>query len=53
MIIYVSMFEKVPFSLQASFYGAKATSVDPDQTPHTAVSDQDLHFLLTECSIKF
>ena len=24
----------------------------PDQTPHTAVSDQDLYCLLTECSMK-
>ena len=27
-------------------------SADPDQTPHNAVSDQDLPCLLTECSIK-
>ena len=29
-----------------------ANSADPDQTPHSAVSDQDLHCLLTEFSIK-
>ena len=30
----------------------KANSADPDQTPHNVVSDQGLHCLLTECSIK-
>ena len=33
--------------IQASFYGTYATRADPDQTPHHAVSDQDLHCLLT------
>ena len=29
-----------------------AKSADPDQTPHNAASDQDLHCLLIEFSIK-
>ena len=32
-------------------YGSKACSADPEQTPHIAVSDQELHCLLTESSI--
>ena len=31
----------------ACFYGAKANNADPDQTPHDAMSDQDLHCKLT------
>ena len=27
----------------ASFYGTQAKSADPDQTPHSVVSDQDIH----------
>ena len=34
------------------FYGTLANSADPDLKLHNAVSDQDLHYLLTECSIK-
>ena len=36
-----------------SFFANQANSEDPDQKPHNAVSDQGLHCLLTECSIKF
>ena len=36
----------------ASFCGTLADSADPDQIPHNAVCNQDLHCLLTECSIK-
>ena len=35
----------------ASFYVTYATNADPDQTPQNAASDQNLHFLLTGCSI--
>ena len=30
----------------------QANSADPDQTPQNATSDQDVHCLLTNCSIK-
>ena len=33
-------------------YGTHANSADPDQTSHNAMSDQDFHYLLTECYIK-
>ena len=36
----------------ACFYGTFANSADQDQTPHNAVSDHDLHCLLTKCYIK-
>ena len=35
-----------PYKLRVLF------SAHPDQKPHHAVSDQGLHGLLTECSIK-
>ena len=35
-----------------SVYGTQSNCTDPDQTPHDAVSDQDLHCLLKECFIK-
>ena len=34
------------------FCGTLANSVEPDQTPQNAVSDQVFHCLLTECPIK-
>ena len=37
---------------QHCFYATYANSADPDQTLHNAVSDQDLHCLLREYSIK-
>ena len=37
---------------QASFCRASENSVAANQTPHDAASDQGLHCLLTECSIK-
>ena len=33
--------------------GVYAISTDPDQMPQNAASDQSLHCLLTECTIKF
>ena len=36
----------------AFFCGTCANSVDPDQTPQNVASDQGLHCLLTECSVK-
>ena len=30
----------------------KPNRADPDQTPHNAASDQGVHCLLTECSIR-
>ena len=30
----------------------QANSADPDQSPHNVVSNQDLHCLLSECSVK-
>ena len=35
-----------------SFLWGTVNSADPDQTPHDAASDLDLHCLLTACSIK-
>ena len=35
-----------------SYYGPYANTGDPDQTPHFALSDQGLHCLLKECSVK-
>ena len=37
----------------ASFCGTKSNSAYPDQIPQNAVSDQDIHCLLTEISIIF
>ena len=41
-----------PYYGQRPFCGKKANSADPDQTPHNATSDQGLHCLLIDCSIK-
>ena len=51
--IHFHRLKRFLFRYKRPFYGTKANSADPDQTPHDAVSDQDLHYLLTECSIKF
>ena len=56
----LTLFTKVKFSrkfriysiILASFCGTWAYSTDPDLTPQNAASDQGLHRLLTECSIK-
>ena len=40
-----------PYKPSILFVGY-ANSADPDQTPQSAASDQGLHCLLTECSIK-
>ena len=37
---------------QTSFCGTEASSTGPDQTPQNVASDQGLHYLLAECSIK-
>ena len=32
--------------------GHRQTAAEPDQSPHIAASDQVIHCLLTECSIR-
>ena len=45
-------FTTEPLRSLPPFDGTSANSTDPDQTPYNVVSDQGLHCLLTECSIK-
>ena len=40
-----------PIKSMVSFLWGTVNSADPDQTPHNAASDLDLHCLLTACSI--
>ena len=39
-------------SLASFFCGTYENSADPDQTPHSALSDEGPHCLHTECSIE-
>ena len=41
-----------PFLAWRPFYGASASSAGPGETPPHAASDQGLHCLLAECSIR-
>ena len=52
-LLPVSRMKKVnPFKHSVLFNGTSANSAEPDQTPQNAASDQALHYLLTEGSIK-
>ena len=48
----IHSFNPYKISSKHPLYGRKANSADPDQKPNNQVSDQGLHCLLTECSIK-
>ena len=41
-----------PYKPSVFFGGTYTNSADPDQTPQNAVSDQGLHCLFKECSIR-
>ena len=41
-----------PYNPSVLFVGHRQTTADPDQTQQNGASDQGLHCLLTECSIK-
>ena len=52
MPIYPYMFIYITHISLESFCGTYANSSESDQPPQNAASDQDLHYLLTGCSIK-
>ena len=41
-----------PYKPSVKFCGTKENNADPDQTPQNEVSDEGLHCLLTESSIR-
>ena len=52
LVLCVKQFQFYPYKPSGLFVGTYANSADQDQTSQNAASDQGLHFLLTEFSIK-
>ena len=53
-VLCETKFEVIPYKSSVLFYGRLAiVQSQADQTPHNAVSDQELQFFFTESSIKF